>query len=96
MAPGLKKWILHSTTSRILLALMKIHAYGSKALQIINLRVDENLFWKSNTDSICTCIRNIIWNICYIAIKQIKEFVNEKTLVHNALIQPYFSYGCEV
>jgi hypothetical protein len=55
--------------------------------------VDENLCWKSNTDTMC---KNILSGIY--ALKSIKEYVDKKTLVsvYNAIIQPYFSYCCEV
>ncbi len=58
------------------------------------MTVDENLCWKSNTDSIiCKNISSGIY-----ALKRIKEYVDQKTLVsvYNAIIQPYFSYCCEV
>jgi hypothetical protein len=59
----------------------------------LGVTVDENLSWKSNTESICSKISSGIY-----ALKQIKTFVDIKTLisVYNALIQPYFSYCCEV
>ena len=57
------------------------------------MTLDENLCWKSNTDTICKKISSAIF-----ALKHIKEFVDQKTLVsvYNAIIQPYFSYCCEV
>ena len=57
------------------------------------MTVDENLCWKSNTDNICKKISSGIY-----ALKSIKEYVDQKTLVsvYNAIIQPYFSYCCEV
>jgi hypothetical protein len=59
----------------------------------LGVTVDENLSWKSNTESICSKISSGIY-----ALKQIKTFVDIKTLisVYNALIQPYFSYCCEI
>ena len=59
----------------------------------LGVTVDENLCWKSNTDSICKKISCGIY-----ALKRIKEYVDKKTLVsvYNAIIQPYFSYCCEV
>ena len=38
------------------------------------------------------------YHLGYNALKQIKKFVDKKTLIslYNALIQPYFSYCCEV
>ena len=59
----------------------------------LGVTVDENLSWKSNTESICSKISSGIY-----ALKQIKTFVDIKTLisVYNALIQPYFIYCCEV
>ena len=45
------------------------------------------------TDTICKKISSGIY-----ALKSIKEYVDKKTLVsvYNAIIQPYFSYCCEV
>ena len=59
----------------------------------LGVTVDENLSWKSNTESICSKISSGIH-----ALKQIKTSVDIKTLIsiYNALIQPYFSYCCEV
>ena len=59
----------------------------------LGVTVDENLCWKSNTDNICKKISSGIY-----ALKSIKEYVDQKTLVfvYNAIIQPYFSYCCEV
>jgi hypothetical protein len=51
------------------------------------LTLDENLCWKSNTDAICKKISSGIF-----ALKHIKEFVDQKTLisVYSAIIQPYY------
>ena len=52
------------------------------------------LNWKSNTDNdICKKVSSGVY-----AFKQIKDFVEQKTLisVYNAVVQPYFSYCCEV
>jgi hypothetical protein len=59
----------------------------------LGVTLDENLCWKSNTDTICKKISSGIF-----APRHIKEFVDQKTLisVFNAIIQPYFSYCCEV
>ena len=57
------------------------------------MTVDENLCWKSNTDTICKKISSRIY-----ALKSIKEYVDQTTLVsvYNAIIEPYFSYCGEV
>jgi hypothetical protein len=62
-------------------------------MQNSRVTLDENLSWKSNTQSICSKISSGIY-----ALKQIKTFVDIKTLisVYNSLIQPYFSYCCEI
>jgi hypothetical protein len=62
-------------------------------MQNSRVTLDENLSWKSNTQSICSKISSGIY-----ALEQIKTFVDIKTLisVYNSLIQPYFSYCCEI
>jgi hypothetical protein len=77
---------------------LKIHIQNIPIKQVfqcktLGVTVDENLCWKSNTDSICKKISSGIY-----ALKRIKEYVDKKTLVsvYNAIIQPYFSYCCEV
>ena len=77
---------------------LKIHIQNIPIKQVfqcktLGVTVDENLCWKSNTDSICKKISCGIY-----ALKRIKEYVDKKTLVsvYNAIIQPYFSYCCEV
>ena len=49
--------------------------------------------WKSNTESICKKITSAIS-----VIRKLKEFVDRDTLVSifNAIVQPYFTYCCEV
>ncbi len=76
---------------------LKIHIQNIPIKQVfqcktLGVTVDENLCWKSNTDSICKKISSGIH-----ALKRIKEYVDKKTLVsvYNAIIQPYFSYCCE-
>ena len=58
----------------------------------LGVTLDENLCWKSNTDTLCKKISSGIY-----ALKHIKEHVDKQTLlaVYNAIIQPYFSYCCE-
>ena len=48
---------------------------------------------KANTDALCKKISSEIY-----ALNHIKEHVDKKTVlsVYNAIIQPYFSYCCEV
>ena len=77
---------------------LKIHIQNIPIKQVfqcktLGVTVDENLCWKSNTDNICKKISSGIY-----ALKSIKEYVDQKTLVsvYNAIIQPYFSYCCEV
>jgi hypothetical protein len=77
---------------------LKIHIQNKPIKQVsqcktLGVTFDENLCWKSNTDTICKKISSGIF-----ALKHIKEFVDQKTLisVYNAIIQPYFSYCCEV
>ena len=57
------------------------------------MTLDENLCWKGNTDALCKKISSGIY-----ALNHIKEHVDKKTLlsVYNAIIQPYFSYCCDV
>ncbi|CAB4005694.1 Hypothetical predicted protein [Paramuricea clavata] len=61
-----------------------------KTLRVI---VDQHLSWKSNTESICKKITSAIS-----VIRKLKEFVDRDTLVSifNAIVQPYFTYCCEV
>ena len=59
----------------------------------LGVTVDDCLNWKANTDNICKKVSSGIY-----ALKQMKDFVDQKTLMslYNAIIQPYFSYCCEV
>ena len=77
---------------------LKIHIQNKPIKQVsqyktLGATLDENLCWKSNTDTICKKISSGIFSL-----KHIKEFVDQKTLisVYNAIIQPHFSYCCEV
>ena len=59
----------------------------------LGVTLDENLSWKNNTDALCKKISSGIY-----AVKHIREYVDKEILlaVHNAMIQTYFSYCCEV
>ena len=77
---------------------LKIHIQNKPIKQVfqyqtLGVTVDENLCWKNNTDTICKKISSGLY-----ALKVIKEYIDHKTLisVYNAIIQPYFSYCCEV
>ena len=77
---------------------LKIHIQNIPLKQVfqcktLGVTVDENLCWKSNTDTICKKISSGIY-----ALNSIKEYVDQKTLVsvYNAIVQPYFSFCCEV
>ncbi len=77
---------------------LKIHVQNIPMKQVFQCKtqavtVDENLCWKSNIDSICKKISSGIYSP-----KRIKEYVDQKTLVsvYKSIIQPYFSYCCEV
>ena len=54
---------------------------------ILGVTVDDCLDWKANTDNICKKVSSGIY-----ALKQLKTLIS----VYNAIIQPYFSYCCEV
>ena len=77
---------------------LKIHIQNKAIKQVFQCKtlgetLDENLCWKGNTDALCEKISSGIY-----ALNHIKEYVDRKTLlfVYNAIIQPYFSYCCEV
>ena len=77
---------------------LKIHIQNKPIKQVfqcktLGVTLDENLCWKANTDALCKKISSGIY-----ALNHIKEHVDKKTLlsVYNAIIQPYFSYCCEV
>jgi hypothetical protein len=55
--------------------------------------VNQHLSWKNNTESICKKITSAIS-----VIRKLKEFVDRDTFVSifNAILQPYFTYCCEV
>ena len=61
-----------------------------KTLEVI---VDQHLSCKRNTESICKKITSAIS-----VIRKLEEFVGRDTLVSifNAIVQPYFTYCCEV
>ena len=64
-----------------------------KECKTLGVIVDQHLSWKSNTESICKKITSAIS-----VIRKLKEFVDRDTLVSifNAIVQPYFTYCCEV
>ena len=77
---------------------LKIHIQNKAIKQVFQCKtlgetLDENLCWKGNTDALWEKISSGIY-----ALNHIKEYVDRKTLlfVYNAIIQPYFSYCCEV
>ena len=77
---------------------LNIHIQNKPIKQVfqcktLGVTLDENLSWKSNTDALCKKISSRIY-----ALKHIKEYVDIEILlaVYNAIIQPYFSYCCEV
>ena len=77
---------------------LNIHIQNKAIKQVfqcetLGVTLDESLSWKSNTDGFCKKISSRIY-----ALKHIKEYVDKEILlaVYNAIIQPYFSYCCEV
>ena len=78
----------------------KIHIQNKPIKQVfqcktLGVTLDENLCWKGNTDALC---KKISSGHGIYSLNHIKEHVDKKTLlsVYNAIIQPYFSYCCEV
>ena len=59
----------------------------------LGVNVDQHLSWKSNTEKLCKKISSGIG-----AIRRLTEYVDQDSLlsVYNAIVQPYFSYCCEV
>ena len=90
---GTKPMLKKASTKKL-----NIHIQNKPIKQVfqcktLGVTLDENLSWKSNTDALCKKISSGIY-----ALKHIKEYVDKEILlaVYNAIIQPYFSYCCEV
>ena len=60
---------------------------------ILGVNVDQHLSWKNKTERLCEKITSGID-----AFKTLTEYVGQDSLlsVYNAIVQPYFNYGCEV
>ena len=59
----------------------------------LGINVDQHLSWKNNTEKLCKKVSSGIG-----ALRRLTDYVDKDSLlsVHNALVQPYFNYCCEV